>query len=303
MRIGFAGVAHSHPFSDARNARALGVEELAVWDPDDRLRRGRFVHEWCAVEHDSLAGLLDWRPDVVIVTPRPHRVATVVASVLDHGGVCFLNKVPAANPAGLADLDSAIGDRTERFLTASVLRFAPAVRALAADLDGLEPIAAHVSVRHGIDAFTTPERRWQDDPNDGGGTAISMGLHAWEMLDAILDRAMTPLGGVTARLPDSRTISENTAAFHAVTADGVPVTVDVVGAGSGESYEVTVHTESDVHRMTLDGADHYRTLGYLDCLRAVLAMADGAPAPVTWPRSRAIIETTLSAAQLARVGN
>ncbi|WFR70909.1 hypothetical protein P9209_15815 [Prescottella defluvii] len=43
MRIGFAGVAHSHPFSDALSARSFGVDELAVWDPDDHSRRRDFV--------------------------------------------------------------------------------------------------------------------------------------------------------------------------------------------------------------------------------------------------------------------
>ncbi|WFR70910.1 hypothetical protein P9209_15820 [Prescottella defluvii] len=239
----------------------------------------------------------------MIVTPRPQRVAAVVSAVLDRGVACFLNKVPAASTVGLAALDAAVGARSGRFMTSSVLRFAPGVRALAEELAGQDPIAVHVSVRHSIDVFTTPERRWQDDPNDGGGTAISMGLHAWEMFDALLDRPVTPLGGVTGRLPGTRTISENTAAFHAVAAGGIPVSVDVVGAGSTEGYDVTVHTESGVHRMSLDGSDHHRSLGYLDCMQVALAMAAGAPSPVPWERSRAVVETTLAAAQLARVGN
>ncbi|MET8796888.1 Gfo/Idh/MocA family oxidoreductase [Nocardia sp. NPDC004568] len=300
MRIGFAGVAHSHPFSDARNARTLGVDELTVWDPDDHSRRADFAREWQATTYESLADLLDREPDAVIVTPRPYRIAPVVAAVLDRGIACFLNKVPAADMAGLDALDAAVGDRAGRFFTSSVLRFAPGIRALAAELAGAEPIAAHISVRHGIDAFTTAARRWQDDPADGGGTAVSMGLHAWELLDSVLGREVTPLGGVTARIPDSATISENTVALHAVAAGGVPVTVDIVGAGTGECYEVVVHTEAGIRRVSLGQADD---LGYLDCLRAVLAMADGAPPPVPWARSRAVVRTTLTAAQLARTGD
>lgn len=300
MRIGFAGVAHSHPFSDARNARTLGVDELAVWDPDDHSRRADFAREWQATTYESLAALLDRGPDVVIVTPRPHRIAPVVAAVLDRGIACFLNKVPAADMAGLAALDAAVGDRSGRFLTSSVLRFAPGIRALAAELAGEEPIAAHISVRHGIDVFTTAARRWQDDPHDGGGTAVSMGLHAWEMFDSVLGREVTPLGGVTSLIPDSATISENTVALHAVAAGGVPVSVDIVGAGTGECYEVVVHTEAGVRRVSLEHPDG---LGYLDCLRAVLAMAEGAPPPVPWARSRAVVRTTLTAAQLARTGD
>ncbi|NUS93285.1 MAG: Gfo/Idh/MocA family oxidoreductase, partial [Nocardia sp.] len=223
MRIGFAGVAHSHPFSDARNARTLGAAELAVWDPDDHSRRADFVRQWQATTYESLAALLDREPDVVIVTPRPHRIAAVVSAVLDRGIACFLNKVPAADPAGLAALDAAVGDRSGRFLTSSVLRFAPGIRALAAELAGAAPIAAHISVRHGIDAFTTTARRWQDDPAEGGGTAVSMGLHAWEMLDTVLGREVTPLGGVTSRIAGSATISENVVAVHAVAAGGIRV--------------------------------------------------------------------------------
>lgn len=300
MRIGFAGVAHSHPFSDARNARLLGAEEFAVWDADDHARREDFGREWSAVPFETLAELLDWGPDVVIVTPRPRRVAPVVSAVLDRGVACFLNKVPAADGPSLAALDRVVRDRAGRFLTTSVLRFAPAVRALAAEIDGADPVAAHVSVRHAIDVFTTEERRWQDDPNDGGGTAISMGLHAWEMLDTVLGRAVTPLGGVCARIPGDRTVSENVVAVHARAYGAVPISADIVGAGTGEHYEVVIHTATGVHRATLDGTDHYVSLGYLDCMRAVLAMAGGAPSPVPWERSRAVIDTTITAAQLAR---
>ncbi|MEU1980599.1 hypothetical protein [Nocardia sp. NPDC019395] len=297
MRIGFAGVAHSHPFSDARNAQALGVSELAVWDADDHSRCADFVREWSATNCETLDGLLDWGPDVVIVTPRPRRVAAVVSAVLDRDIACFLNKVPAANTAALADLDAAVGTRSGRFLTSSVLRFAPGLRAFAAELE--PPIAVHVSVRHGIDIFTTPERRWQDDPADGGGTAVSMGLHAWEILDTVLGREITPLGGVAARIPDSRTISENIVTLHALAAGDIPVSVDIVGAGMGEAYEVVAHTRSGVLRKSLGGSDD---LGYVDCLRAVLAMARGAPSPVPWERSRTVVRTTLTAAQLARTG-
>jgi predicted dehydrogenase len=301
MRIAFAGVAHSHPFSDARSARALGVDEFAVWDADDHARRTDFASTWSARSHDSLADMLDHDPDVVVVTPRPQRIVPVVSAVLDRGIACFLNKVPAASAEALDALDAAIGTRAERFLTASVLRFAPAVRALGEELVGEDPVAVHVSVRHDIDVFTTAERRWQDDPRDGGGTAISMGLHAWEMLDAVLPGPVTALGGVAARIPGSRTISENTVAAHGLTHSGVPVTVDVVGAGTGECYELVVHTASGVRRAT-PGLDP-EGLGYLDCFRAVLAMAGGAASPVPWERSRAVLRTTLTAAQRARAGS
>jgi predicted dehydrogenase len=298
MRIAFAGVAHSHPFSDARSARALGEHEFAVWDTDDPARRADFASTWSAPVHESLDELLDQRPDVVVVTPRPHRIVPVVSAVLDRGIACFLNKVPAASMEALDALDAAVGARAERFLTASVLRFAPAVQALRAELAGEEPVAAHVSVRHAIDVFTTVERRWQDDPQVGGGTAVSMGLHAWELLDAVLPGPVTPLGGVAARLPGSRTISENTVAVHGMTGTGVPVTVDIVGAGTGEAYEVVVHTGSGVRRAAPSG-----DLGYLDCFRAVLAMAGGAVSPVPWERSRAVLRTTLTAAQRVRAGS
>ncbi|MEU4839925.1 hypothetical protein [Nocardia testacea] len=108
-----------------------------------------------------------------------------------------------------------------------------------------------------------------------------------------------PLGGVTSRIPGNATISENTVALHAVATGGVPVSVDIVGAGTGEWYEAVVHTEAGIRRVSLGHPDD---LGYLDCLRAVLAMAGGAPPPVPWARSRAVVLTTVRAAQLARTG-
>jgi predicted dehydrogenase len=300
MRIGFAGVAHSHPFSDARNARFLGVEELAVWDADDPDRLDTFARQLGAKRLGSLDELLGWCPDVVIVTTRPFRTAPTVAAVLHSGRPCFLNKVPAASLAALDALDQAVAGHESHFMTSSVLRFAPALRELTGELVGRRIVTVHAVVRHGIDVFLTPQRRWQDDPADGGGTAVSMGLHGWEIADALLGEAVEPIGGAVARLPGSNTWSEDVGLFCGRSATSALVSVEVAGVGREEAYSVHVQTDDGRFETELGGDDVYESLGYVGCLRAVLELAAGAEPAVPWEVSRRVVRTTVQAARLAR---
>jgi hypothetical protein len=53
---------------------------------------------------------------------------------------------------------------------------------------------------------------------------------------------------------------------------------------------VTVHTATGEHAVTLRGGpDAHRTLGYRATAEAFLAMARGAPSPVPWEQTRAIL--------------
>ncbi|MGH8793778.1 MAG: Gfo/Idh/MocA family protein, partial [Stackebrandtia sp.] len=212
MRIGFAGLAHSHPFTDAATARAQGVEDVVAWS-DDPTRLEAFRRDCDCLAVDSLPALLARRPDAVVATLRPAEVAGVVAAVLDAGVPCFANKVVAATPAQLEALDKAVRGREDRFFTASVLRFAPAVRALAAELESAVPVLARAVVRHDISMFLRPERRWQDDPAVGGGTLVSVGLHGVELLDAVLGEGVQAAAAERAVRAVRDTRSEDAAAL------------------------------------------------------------------------------------------
>ena len=73
----------------------------------------------------------------------------------------------------------------------------------------------------------------------------------------------------------------------------VPGAVEVLGVSQGESYEVTVYTAAGERRVVLrGGADE---LGYRATVDAFLDMVAGAPAPVPWEQTRAVLEILASA--------
>ncbi|MBB5920901.1 putative dehydrogenase [Actinoalloteichus hoggarensis] len=300
MRIGFLGLAHSHPFTDAGVARSLGVDDIVVWsDEPERLARFRGDHP-CRVV-DSPAALLAARPDVVVVTMRPAAAPEAVRRVLAAGIPCFGNKLLAVDERGLDTLDAAVAQAPDRFLTTSVLRFSPAVAELSARVAPGDVLAARAEVAHDIGAFLAPERAWQDDPATGGGTLLSVGLHGIELLDAVLrpQTGFSPVAALgAARVHD--TASEDVGVLLLRGPDGLPATVEVVGVGPGERYAVTLHTSSGRAEAVLEGADPREALGYRGTMRAVLRMAAGASSEVDWTRSRAVLHAAIRSARTAR---
>ncbi|MGW9206977.1 Gfo/Idh/MocA family protein [Embleya sp. NPDC055664] len=301
MRLAFAGFAHSHPFTDAGVARDLGVGEIDGWDGGEPGRFAAFRKLHTCEPAASLAELIARRPDAVVVTVRPALIAATVARVLRAGLPCFVNKPAAASASALAELDRAVAGHEERFLTSSVLRFAPAVVDLAERLAGRRVLGARALVRHDIAGFLTPERAWQDDPAEGGGTLVSLGLHGAELLDAVAGPGARAVAASRSVLVHPATRSEDTGTILVGWPDGRPGTIEVSGAGGEEVYEVAVQTEDGVHTTRLGGApDWQEALGYRATMRTILAMAGGAASPLPWSRSRAVLECAVDAATMAR---
>jgi hypothetical protein len=70
--------------------------------------------------------------------------------------------------------------------------------------------------------------------------------------------------------------------------------VEVLGVSERESYEVTVHTRAGERRVALRGGED--ELGYRATIEAFLGMVAGAPSPVSWDETRAVLDV-LSAAR------
>jgi predicted dehydrogenase len=301
MRLAFAGLAHSHPFIDAGVAREMGVHDIDVWDGGEADRLAAFRERYPTCEPvGSLAELLARGPAAVVVTTRPGLIPDTVASVLRAGLPCFVNKPAAASADALAALDRVVAGHEERFMTTSVLRFAPAVVELAARTAGRRVLGARALVRHDIAGFLTPERSWQDDPAEGGGTLISLGLHGAELLDAVAGPGARVLAANRSVLVHRATRSEDQGAVLLGWPDGRLGTIEVSGAGGDEVYEVAVQTEDAVETLRLGGPDWLDALGYRGTMRAILAMAGGAASPLPWERSRAVLECAVQAAATAR---
>ncbi|PZF90124.1 Gfo/Idh/MocA family protein [Micromonospora deserti] len=292
MRIAIAGLATSHPYTDART---LGADaELVVWEPDpQRLARFR-AEQPDAVVVPDLAALLATGPDGVVLTVPTAQVPDALAQVLDRKLPCFVNKPAAATAGQLDRLERVVAKAPELVLTSSVLRFAPDF--VAFDVPREEVLAVRATVRHDVGLWATGYNPWQDDPAVGGGTLVMMGLHGVELLVALLGPAVRLVGATATVRQHHGLRSEDTGLLAVRWDDGVPGSVEVLGVSAGEAYEVTVHTAAGERRVVLSGgADE---LGYRATVDAFLGMVRGAPSPVPWAQTRAVLGVLTAARAL-----
>jgi len=292
MRIALAGLATTHPYADARTLRTHA--DLVVWEEDpERLARFRAEHPQATVVPD-LAALLAARPDGVVLTVPTPRIPDALAAVLEQDLPCFVNKPAAATAAQLAALEPVVARAPHRVLSSSVLRFAPEFVPFC--VDRADVLAARVTVRHSVEVWAGGYNPWQDDPDVGGGTLVTMGIHGVELLVALLGPAVR-LVGAAAGIRRYRTLrSEDTGVLALRWEDGIPGTVEVLGVTGAESYHVTVLTADGSREVVLTGgADAELALGYRATIEAFLRMVDGAPSPVPWSETRAVLGAVTAA--------
>ncbi|MBN8204808.1 hypothetical protein JF550_02420 [Microbacterium esteraromaticum] len=309
LRVGFAGLAHSHPYTDAANALAEGAEMIAVYDADPGAAAG-FAERFGGRVVATGAELLAQRPDVVIATPRPAETVPFLRELAsaDARMPVFVNKVVAATEAQFAAWERALVDVCAPVGTASVLRFAPALQRLARDLDGAEVLGIRVHVQHDNTGFQRGNRAWQDDPSCGGGTVVTVGVHAWEMIDVLLPGAMLgEASGWTRCASGSPTRSEDAAGVNGVVRPAiggptVPVQATITGVPGPDRYAVEVLTSAGVRELELDVDQANEHLGFAGLVRALLADAPAGRVPMPWVQSRVVVANTIRAAAAARIG-
>ncbi len=84
----------------------------------------------------------------------------------------------------------------------------------------------------------------------------------------------------------------------AAVAAGLVGTIEVLGDTVEDGYELSVLTRDGEHHWWLPAGD-VDPYGGLGAMRAVLAMAGGAPTPVPWSESRAVLAALADAVALA----
>lgn len=309
LRVAFAGLAHSHPYTDAANVRALGAEVVGVHDADAGAA-GDFAARFGGAAVDSVGALAALHPDLVIATPRPEEAVPFLQALGGGGAPVFVNKVIAATAAQLDEVDRALAASSVPVGTSSVLRFAPALRRLAAELAGDadtgEVLALRVHAQHDNAAFQLPDRSWQDDPQRGGGTAVTVGVHAWEMVDVLLPGAALVSGsGWTRTRRGSATASEDAAGVDGLlrvpgAEREVPVQVLVTGVPGPDAYTIDVVTATGIRSVALGGDDPNVELGFRGLLLALLDVAAQGETVAPWREARVVVANTIRAAELAR---
>ncbi|MHC9046711.1 Gfo/Idh/MocA family oxidoreductase [Microbacterium saperdae] len=307
FRVAFAGLAHSHPSTDAANVRALGGEVVAVQDTDAHAS-AEFALRFGGAVVGSVEELRALRPDLVIATPRPQEVVPLLRALSADGADAplFLNKVIAATTGQLAARDRAIQAGRGAVGTSSPLRFAPALSAFAAEVGAGEVLSIRVQAQHDNAAFQLPGRSWQDDPHLGGGTLVTVGVHAWEMLDVVLPGAeLRAARGWTRRSAGSTTRSEDAAGVSGLLrvegqADDVPVEVLVSGVPGPDAYSVELVTATGIRSVTLPTADPNESLGFHGLVRALRGAAAAGEVVAPWADARLVVANTIRAAEAAR---
>ncbi|WP_283136274.1 Gfo/Idh/MocA family protein [Rhizohabitans arisaemae] len=293
MLIAIAGLATSHPYTDARSLASHA--DLVVWE-EDSARLARFVEEHPKAQ--VAAGpdeLLAARPDGVVLTVPNPEVAAALKPVLAAGLPCFVNKPAAATAAQLAAVDAVARTAPHLVLSTSVLRFAPAFTALGGQDPG-EVLSVRATVRHDVGLWAAGHNPWQDDPAVGGGTMVTMGVHGVELLVALLGPAVRLAGAAAAIRSYTALNSEDTGVMALAWENGVTGTVEVLGVTDEESYTVAVHTRSGTREAVITpGGDFLLGLGYRGTVEAFLAMVGGAPSPVPWEQTRAVLGTLIAA--------
>ncbi|ALX66113.1 hypothetical protein [Microbacterium sp. XT11] len=336
LRVAFAGLAHSHPFTDAQNVLAQGGEVVAVHDADPAAAAG-FAGRFDAVVAPSTEALASYGADLVIATPRWDETVPALRGLTgaDAAAPVFVNKTVAATPAQVSAFAAAVADAHVAVGTSSVLRFAPAVVALAEAVAadraaGAEVLAVRVHAQHDAAAFRLPGREWQDDPERGGGTLVTVGVHAWEMVDAVLPgAALVAPSGSTRRIAGSATRSEDlgvvcgmlevpgaavtsraappavpasTAGRVASAVERIPVQVLVSGVPGPDAYRIEVVTAAGVRAADLDVDDANESLGFAGLVRALRAAAGDGRAAAPWSEAEVVVRNTVTAAMAAREG-
>ncbi|MCP2322869.1 putative dehydrogenase [Hamadaea flava] len=299
--IALAGLATSHPYTDARTLATRSA--LAVWEPDaQRLARFRAEHPDAEV-FDDLTALLDAKPDGVVLTVPTPQVAPALAAVLDRDLPCFVNKPAAATARQLAVLDPVVSRAPHRVLSSSVLRFAPQFEEFRARYagDSAAILSVRATVRHSVQPWAEGLNPWQDDPAEGGGTLVTMGIHGVELLVALLGPEVTVAGAVSA-VRRYRSLRSEDTGLIALGWPGGPVgAIEVLGVTDDEAYAVTVETAEGPHTMTLTGGDDPETaLGYRGTIAAFLSMVAGEPSPVRWTETRAVLSVLATARAMTR---
>lgn len=311
MNVAVVGLAYSHPYTYTRILQRMGHRVTHVWD-DDLDRRSEFATQFGATAVDSPEAIPREVIDGVILAGRlPERIDHAVY-FLGCGVPAYVGKPMATTEEDLARLGSAARHSGTPLLATSVLRYAPALRNLKHQLDQHAVgtiLAARAVSAHGISRYLAEPHVWQDDPARGGGTVMTMGVHALEPLSVLVGPQFRQVWCRTDRRFHTQTLSEDVALMTVEWSDGLLGSVEVIGGVNVECYGVDVYGSAGVLRALVPegggghgAADSWEEFGYVGTMTAFTLMCQIGRSPVPLEESEAITRALLAARQSAANG-
>jgi predicted dehydrogenase len=317
MNIAFAGLAYSHPYVYRQILERMGHRAAYVWD-DDAGRREEFSRLSGAIPVARYEEIPPGQIDGAILAGRlPERIDHALY-FLEQRVPIYTGKPMATNAGDLDRLTAAVLGTGTPLLTTSVLRFAPALQALRRHLER-GTIGQLVAVRavsaHKIDRYLEEPHVWQDDPARGGGTLLTMGVHALEMLSVVIGDDFRRVTCHTDRRYHTRSLSEDVALLTVEWESGLLGSVEIIGGVDVEYYGVEVYGSANVLRAfipkgdvedyrgtALGDADPWIEFGYAGTMAAMVEMCRTRQMPVPLTVSEAITRTLLAARVAATSG-
>jgi predicted dehydrogenase len=125
---------------------------------------------------------------------------------------------------------------------------------------------------------------------------VTMGVHGVELLVALLGPEVRLVGAAGAVRHYDTLRSEDTGVLALQWGSGITGVVEIVGVSEDESYGVTVHRSGGSEQIVIEGGDDpLLGLGYAGTIEAFLRMVGGAPSPVPWAQTRAILDVLVCA--------
>lgn len=293
LRVAVVGLLSSHPGSDVTElARLTG--DISVTLTDETAAAASFLERFPSARAASLDEALEAAPHVVIVTLPSPEVPACVAAGLDAGAVVWVNKPASVHADDLAALDASVAKAPGRFLTASILRFAPGAPP---PVDRESTLALRSTIRHSVAHWSDADSA-QDARRTGGGLVGTMGLHGFELFSAVAGPGFRVVNVATSTRGLRGLLSEDTAVVTVQWPDGLIGTIEVLGDTVEDNYSLTVLGGGGDQTWTLpSGVDDPH--GGVATMRAVLTMAQGSPAPVGWEESRSVLSALAKAVSLA----
>lgn len=318
MNIAVVGLAFTHPYSYTKILHQLGHRVTHVWD-DTPTRLAEFAERFGvtpvnAIEEIPIEGL-----DGVLATSSfPNRVDHAVY-FLERGLPVYMSKPMMTSLEHIGRLQEAVTHNGSPVMGTSVLRYAPAVAALREHLVSGRLgtlVSARAISAHDVGMYMKEPNIWQDDPQRGGGTIITMGLHAVEPLVALLGYRIRSVFCRSGRRHYTQSLSEDVAILTLEWDDGLLAVCDVPSGVNAELFGIEIYgskasvkasmPKGDVQDV-LGGAvghpDHFEEFGYVGTMKVFLEMCHTRQMPIPFEESEAIARVVLAARASAASGN
>jgi len=288
----------------------MGHRVTHVWDDvPDRLEE--FAARFGVIPVASPEAIPTDGIDGVIATGRfPERVDHAL-TFIERSVPVYSSKPMATSAAQLEKLVSAVRRTDTPFLSTSVLRYAPALRSLRGHLEEGQ-LGTLVSVRavsaHDVSMYMKEPSIWQDDPQRGGGTIITMGVHALEMLVVLVGPRIHSVWCRAGRRVHTQSLSEDVALLTLEWEDGLLGTADIPCGVNTEYFGVEVYGSKTALKCSIPKADvqdllgaavghvdAWEEFGYTGTIAAFLEMCRTRTMPVPIEESEAIAWVLLAA--------